>query len=119
MKVVVATHEPHLWAPVAPSFEAAPYYLALDTLAGRTTVFPHPVQYQVACSPAELVQRLRTFTPAAVVAGSFTVEAHDAAAVLRIALQVAHGRAGDAVDRCAGSGLPGLMNCSPAAQYVG
>lgn len=119
MKVVVATQEPHLRAPVAARFEAAPYYLAVDTLAGRTTVFPHPVQYQVACSPAALVQRLRTFAPATVVAGSFTAEAHDAAAILRIALHMAHGRAGDVVDRCAGAGTMGLITRRPPAQYAG
>ena len=110
MKVIVATQEPHLRGPIAPQFEAAPYYLAVDTLTCRTTVFPHPVQYQVECSPAGLVQRLRTFAPVAVVAGSFTAEVHQAASALRIELKVAHGRAGDAVDRCAGASLPGCRS---------
>ena len=119
MKVIIATQEPHLRAPVAARFETAPYYLAVDTLAGRATVFPHPVQYQVACSPAALVQRLRTFAPATVVAGSFTAEAHDAAATLRIALHVARGRAGDVADCCVGAGVPGLMSRYSPAQHAG
>ena len=106
MKVIVATKEPHLRGAIAPEFEVAPYYLAVDTLDGRTTLFPHPVQFQVAMTPAELVQRLRAFAPAAVVAGSFSSEVHQAASALQIELLVAHGRAADAVDRCLGSGLP-------------
>lgn len=107
MKIVVAGQEPHLRGPVAPEFEVAPYYLAVDTLAGRTTLFLHPVQFQVAYTPAGLVQRLRTFAPEAVVAGRFSAEVHQAASALQIELVVARGRAADAVDQCAGSGLPG------------
>jgi len=107
MKVIVATHEPHLRGSVAPEFEVAPYYLAVDTLAGRTTLFLHPVQFQVAYTPAGLVQRLRAFAPDAVIAGSFSAEVHQAASFLQIELRVAHGHAADAVDQCAGASLPG------------
>jgi hypothetical protein len=104
MIVIIAAQEPHLRGPVAPRFEAAPYYLAVDTLACRTTVFLHPVQYEVACSPASLVQRLRRFAPEAVVAGSFPAEVEQAAAALRICLKVVRGRAADAVQQCLGGG---------------
>ncbi len=107
MKVVVAVQEPYLRGPIAPEFEVAPYYLAVDTLAGRTTLFLHPVQFQVAYTPAGLVQRLRDFAPEAVVAGSFSLEVHQVASTLQIELLVAHGRAADAVDLCAGTSLPG------------
>lgn len=74
MEVIVATEEPHLRGPVAREFEVAPYYLAVDTLAGRTTLFVHPAQFQVAVTPEELVHRLRAFAPEAVVAGSFSAD---------------------------------------------
>jgi predicted Fe-Mo cluster-binding NifX family protein len=107
MKVVVAVLEPHLRGAIAPKFEGAPYYVAVDTQAGRTTLFLHPAQFQIACTPAGLFQRLRPFAPEAVVAGGFSAEAQQAASALQIELMVAHGRAAEAVDRCAGAGLPG------------
>ncbi len=106
MKVIIATQEPHLRGSIAPEFEAAPYYLAVDTLAGHTALFLHPAQFQVAYTPAGLVQRLRTFAPDAVVAGSFSAEVRRAASTLNLALLVAHGRAAEAVDRCEGAAPP-------------
>jgi predicted Fe-Mo cluster-binding NifX family protein len=107
MKVVVAVQEPHLRGAVAPKFEGAPYYVAVDTQAARTRLFLHPAQFQVAFTPAGLVRRLREFSPEAGLAGSVSAEAQQAAAVLQIELLVAHGRAADAVDQCAGTTLPG------------
>jgi len=106
MKVIVAVQEPHLRGPVAPKFEGAPYYLAVDTHADRTTLFLHPAQFQVAFTPAGLVRRLRDFAPQTVVAGSFSAEAQQAASELQIEVLVAHGRAADVVNRCAGASVP-------------
>lgn len=107
MKVIVATNEPHLRGSVAPEFEFAPYYVAVDTLGGGTTLFLHPAQFQVAVTPEGLVRRLQAFAPEAVVAGSFSAKVHAVASDLRIELLVARGRAADAVDRFAGFALAG------------
>jgi len=100
MTIIVATQMPHWESQIAPRFETAPYYLVLDLARKRTVVFPHPVQFQVSCSPEVLIQRLGQYAPQVILAGAFSVRTCDAAGALGITLQDAQGRASIALENC-------------------
>jgi predicted Fe-Mo cluster-binding NifX family protein len=105
MKIVIASQQPFLQAKIAPRFEAAPYYLAVDTATGRNKLFLHPNQFEVAFTPTGLLRLLGTFGPETIVAGSFSEEVRRVATGLAIELRTVHGRAVDAVS-CACTGVP-------------
>lgn len=97
MKIVIASQDAFLRGDIAPRFETAPYYLAVDTRSGRNRLFLHPAQFEAAFTPSGLLRMLGPFAPDAIVAGGFSEEVQRAACGLDIELRERHGRAIDAV----------------------
>ena len=100
MNIVIATLGPYLRSSIARQLELGPYYLIVDTHAGKMNVFPHPVPFQAECSPTGLLEHLLRFEPEVILAGSFSTEVRQALLDQRILLRQANGRACDALDYC-------------------